>query len=456
MSDVSIIRCGQCNKPFNKATTHRSDSAAHQQITTQLLSPEDPVTEDLLEDSIPSQVSLNNTFPLNQDFLDIGTGDQNWHLPEYDFEDFLHAQSFDDTVYHPFSTSPPTSDQTLRLQQQTISPSHPPPLSRQSIPASLSSTPRSLNLRSNIQSGTHRTATLLFHNLKSYPLMMLRQGTLPPFIHPKLTAFSGDGNENDNSKSDRMEPLTNCISLMHMIGSRVRGSRKLFWRNVKGECERLCGEILQLDNLELLAGMQALCIYILIRLDEGETEHNNLDSLMVKTVIVIATQLALQPYSPAQTNNQLGYTHEPAVEAESSWKQWLFEESRRRLAVVYRILNMLIYFAPSGLCTLQADLILAPLPASKGLWEAPNQASWNALTSTSGSETEFGLASDGELVKLQDGQRYCGNAVLLYKALGSCRAKSENEADGKIGWEEWCLGMDGFGGLVMLAATLVG
>lgn len=41
-----------------------------------------------------------------------------------------------------------------------------------------------------------------------------------------------------------------------------------------------------MDSLELLACMQALCIYILIRLDEGETEHNNFDSLMVKTVIV--------------------------------------------------------------------------------------------------------------------------------------------------------------------------
>jgi len=32
--------------------------------------------------------------------------------------------------------------------------------------------------------------------------------------------------------------------------------------------------------------MQALTIYILIRLDEGETEHNNFDSLLLTTVIV--------------------------------------------------------------------------------------------------------------------------------------------------------------------------
>lgn len=32
--------------------------------------------------------------------------------------------------------------------------------------------------------------------------------------------------------------------------------------------------------------MQALSIYILIRLDEGETEQNNLDSLLLATVTV--------------------------------------------------------------------------------------------------------------------------------------------------------------------------
>ena len=32
--------------------------------------------------------------------------------------------------------------------------------------------------------------------------------------------------------------------------------------------------------------MQALSIYILIRLDEGETDHNNFDSLLVTAVTV--------------------------------------------------------------------------------------------------------------------------------------------------------------------------
>jgi len=41
-----------------------------------------------------------------------------------------------------------------------------------------------------------------------------------------------------------------------------------------------------LDKWELLGAMQALSVYVLIRLDEGETEHNNVDHLLEKAVIV--------------------------------------------------------------------------------------------------------------------------------------------------------------------------
>jgi len=37
---------------------------------------------------------------------------------------------------------------------------------------------------------------------------------------------------------------------------------------------------------ELLAAMQALSIYLLIRLNEGESEFNNIDVLLMTTVTV--------------------------------------------------------------------------------------------------------------------------------------------------------------------------
>jgi hypothetical protein len=39
--------------------------------------------------------------------------------------------------------------------------------------------------------------------------------------------------------------------------------------------------------------MQALSIYILIRLDEGETQHNDFDSLLLTTITASPTRLYL-------------------------------------------------------------------------------------------------------------------------------------------------------------------
>ena len=113
---------------------------------------------------------------------------------------------------------------------------------------------------------------------------------------------------------------------------------------------------------------------------------------------------------------------------------------------------MLVYFEPAGKCNLQTDLILAPLPAKKQLWEAGDEFVWKAEREREPrAQTEFGLAANGELVKLDERQPYCSDVVLLYKSLDACRSSSGSTEN----WEEWCAGMDGFGGLVMLAASLV-
>lgn len=41
--------------------------------------------------------------------------------------------------------------------------------------------------------------------------------------------------------------------------------------------------------------MQALSIYVLIRLDEGETDHNNYDFLLMATVTVGPAPAAFMP-----------------------------------------------------------------------------------------------------------------------------------------------------------------
>jgi len=172
---------------------------------------------------------------LNMPFEDHGEDPLNWNDPEIDFTDFLNAQTMIENVDYSYSAaslvrhSTPLIYQTIPAQQDLVS-------SRVSIPPTPSTySHRSLILRTNTMTGANKSANLILGALKSYPQMMLKNNTLPPFIHPLSVTSDGD--------DDQMEPLSDCISLVHMMSTGTQSSRRLFWKNVRMECERLRAEV---------------------------------------------------------------------------------------------------------------------------------------------------------------------------------------------------------------------
>ena len=122
--------------------------------------------------------------------------------------------------------------------------------------------------------------------------------------------------------------------------------------------------------------------------------------------------------------------------------------------MVYQVVNMLVYLEPAAMCDLQQNgLLLASLPAKKQLWEASDELVWKAESKGEAGAlpTAFGLGANGDLVRLNEGRLYCGDAPVLRPQPLDERTRAGSTAN----WEEWCSGMDGFGGLVMLAASLV-
>ncbi|CAI6335587.1 unnamed protein product [Periconia digitata] len=305
------------------------------------------------------------------------------------------------------------------------------------IPRPMAS-PRKLMFRQDLNKGKQRIADLLLRTLRSYPLMMLRHDKLPPFIHPQFQALGLEGVSLDS--------LTNCIGLVRMISGKVQGSRKLFWKNVTAECERIRAEIVNFDRWDILIGMQAVSVYLLVRICEGETDENNVDFLLLSTLALLTMQVQNigwkcdTVYANCLYGGRIG------------WKDWVFEESRRRLSAMFRIVGMIVYLDPATMCDLQRDLIIAPLPSKKELWEASSQEAWRMEAQKEyGSPTVFGLAKDGELLEIKAGKTFCADHFSGYMGAGET-GQERKVAD----WEEWCLGMDGFGGLIMLAASLVG
>ncbi|RAH69825.1 uncharacterized protein BO66DRAFT_375014 [Aspergillus aculeatinus CBS 121060] len=340
------------------------------------------------------------------------------------FEPIIHTE----TGQYPSPESLPEAvGSRVPMEQKQLTPSL-------WVPMAPAQNIRSLLQRPRLNVGAQRSANLILHTLRSYPQMMLRDSILPPFIHPHLIRL--------DAKSEDMEPLTNCISLVHMTSGPVRGNRKLFWKNVHWECERLHAEHAKLNKWELLAAMQALSIYIIIRLEEGETEHNNVDFLLLSTVTVIARQVGESSFT---TNTEAERRSDHTC---VSWNDWLFEESRRRLCVIYQVVSMLVYFDPAAMCEHPTDLVLSPLPARRQLWEAGDELAWKTEVERGPAfRKEYGMAANGELVQLSVDEVYCQDTVALQRPASAREAAT---------WEDWCSGMDGLGGLVMLAASLVG
>lgn len=195
-----------------------------------------PSIENRQEASNDGDIIVDSALVISDpEFANLGEEYLDWDNPGIDFADFLSPQTNDETVQHPSSGSSSlvrhstsSTDQTVQVQQAISS-------SNVSIPTLPTYTHRSLIQRPKIKRGEQRIANLILHTLKSYPLMMLRQNTFPPFIHPRLISSDVENNH--------MEPLTNCISLVYMISSGVQENRKLFWKNVRMECERLSEEV---------------------------------------------------------------------------------------------------------------------------------------------------------------------------------------------------------------------
>ena len=212
-----------CRYPSNNTNGGRSkiqnseDAQTELRKTTTSSKANNPGVGDHQEASNDDTVVDTGLVLSESDFASIG-----WDAAEIEFPSLLDPQTIDGSIKSPSSgsrssaTDPlPSAEQIIQIQQA---------ISLYNV--------RSLILRPKVRSGGQRITNLILQTLISYPRIILQHNTLPPFIHPQSLSFDND-----------TEPLANCISLMRMISRGARESRKLFWKNVRLECERFCDEV---------------------------------------------------------------------------------------------------------------------------------------------------------------------------------------------------------------------
>jgi len=108
-----------------------------------------------------------------------------------------------------------------------------------SLPATLSTNHmgRSFTPKTTIKACSQTNATILVQILKSYPKMMTKNETYPPFIHPFCVPDTTSGPSYTSSES-----LQNCRNLAKLFYSDT-GGRRLVWRMIRMEQERMAQEV---------------------------------------------------------------------------------------------------------------------------------------------------------------------------------------------------------------------
>lgn len=91
---------------------------------------------------------------------------------------------------------------------------------------------RAIPTRNIVKTGSEMSVTFVRQILSSYPGMMLRRETFPPFIH------------SSNFLHGQMpQSLANCMSIVQMFSTRTPASNGFVWRTIRMEQERLWVEV---------------------------------------------------------------------------------------------------------------------------------------------------------------------------------------------------------------------
>lgn len=181
-------------------------------------------------------------------------------------------------------------------------------------------------------------------------------------------------------------------------------------------------EFEEADKWTMLAMLQAITVYILLRIFDQDSFSVDFDRELVSAM----TEIAI-------ISEQAKFLCRAEVEGwRPEWKEWVLFESKRRTVTLLFILHLLFDIKPEQRAKSKVGLSVLPLPAHKQLWQASDEEEWKQ-------------AYD-EMLKGREGRGYLryGDLLGLGKGCGGERMKDLNA---------WMVSGDAFGILVMMAAT---
>ncbi|RBA22372.1 hypothetical protein FPRO05_00719 [Fusarium proliferatum] len=191
--------------------------------------------------------------------------------------------------------------------------------------------------------------------LYAYPQMMLRRQTFPPFIHPHWHLKT------------LPETLGNCMSLCQLFAARTPETQSFLWRMVAAEEERFREKLHTFSPHEVHLYLEAMIIYMMMSMSEPDSESKERTSRLFETAEMIGSRFL---------DHTGSYSTTEIAEPSSTWQDWIFAESRRRMSCLWLIIGCVITIENGKKCSICSDMCSLPLPSSKLLWEARSLEEW--------------------------------------------------------------------------------
>lgn len=189
----------------------------------------------------------------------------------------------------------------------------------------------------------------MLKSIKSFP-QMFAQNRRTLFIHARLY---------DEYLPD---PIQDAFTVSASYHAKTPETEQMILRIVESKAAGLVQRDSQLDSLQdLLAAAQALVLFLIIQLFDGDIRQRSLAEQNLSTLSSWTMQLNVRLYE---------------LETSTTWPEWIFAESIRRTVIISAFLGNFYSTLKVGYCTKVRALSMLPFTADPQLWDASSYTSW--------------------------------------------------------------------------------
>ncbi|PMD44827.1 hypothetical protein L207DRAFT_551804 [Hyaloscypha variabilis F] len=195
----------------------------------------------------------------------------------------------------------------------------------------------------------------IIRQMKTYPTLLV-QNCKAPFIHPQAS----------HSRPLVPPPLQDAISMAALYMSKNEKNEVMVWDIISTKAATLLEPRVSWSVAEHLACLQALVIYQIIRLFDGDIRARA-DAEKSEEILTDWTDRLV---------GRTGANTSTGTVLSSSWESWVFEESVSRTVVVSRMVQAMFMIVKQGFCTLVEAVTEMSFTSQKALWYAPTAVHW--------------------------------------------------------------------------------